>query len=158
MKKNGFKKIILATTTNICGSTYKTLLHLENPPATGTTFTYYTFTYVATQSCVTLSFGFRNDFDYWILDDILVSNGIQNLVINGDFEDGLAYTGWQGANHLSSMNCHSGSYCYYDGNIGSFDYLNQSLSLIIGETYSISFYLALGAGSSSAYANITISH
>ncbi|CAM4786791.1 unnamed protein product [Rotaria magnacalcarata] len=145
------------TTAYVCGSTYTTLLYLVNPTTTGSTFTYYSFTYVATQTCVTLSFGFQQDPSYWTLDDVSVDDDVSNVLINGDFEAGSAYTGWSGTNRLSTTNCRSGSYCYRSGTIGSIDYASQSLRLNIGQLYNISFYLSTGTGSSGIYANITIS-
>lgn len=124
---------------------------------TGSAFTYYSFTHVATQSCVTISFGFEQDLSFWTLDDISVSDGVIQYLINGGFEAVFAYTGWIGANHLSSGNCHCGSYCYYDGSVGLQDNVYQSMILPVGRTYNISFYLSTGTGSSGVYANVTIS-
>ncbi|CAF2040782.1 unnamed protein product [Rotaria magnacalcarata] len=124
---------------------------------TGSTFSYYSFAYIATQTCVTLSFGFQQDPNYWTLDDVSVNDGVSNILINGDFEAGSAYTGWSGVNHLSTTGCYSGSYCYRDGTVGSLDYVSQSLTLTVGHTYTVSFYLSTGTGSSGVYANIIIS-
>lgn len=130
---------------------------MTNPPNTGSAFNYYSYSYLATQSCVTISFGFQHDPNYWTLDDVSIATGGTNVLINGDFEAGYGFTGWSGVNHVSTTGCRSGLYCYRDGFVGSLDYATQSLTLVVGQVYNISFYLSTGTGSSGIYASIAIS-
>ncbi|CAF1103033.1 unnamed protein product [Rotaria sp. Silwood1] len=113
-------------------------------------FTYYQYLYVATSTNTTMMLAFRQDPNYWCLDDISVEyNGMQ-MWQNGGFETSpltqyYTYCNPSGASAsgtISASCSHSGSYSFYDGAVGFSDYLSQSFTTVIGASYNISFWLA----------------
>lgn len=107
---------------------------------------------MATGLSATLSFVFRHDPGYWALDDVSVSNGATQLIINGGFESGNL-TGWSysisgscpgnygGQTMHDSSIAKSGDFYYFDGCFGNSDKLYQTFPTIAGVTYNISFWL-----------------
>ena len=142
------------------------LLTIDNP----STFPYpaytpYSYTWIATGSSATLSFFFRHDPSFWLLDDITVYHGMTQLVSNGGFETG-DLTGWTyssgcgsagGLAHSNSQNAHTGSWYYFDGCTSYADELSQTFLTIPGDAYIISFWLTNdGCCSPIEIANVTI--
>lgn len=137
---------------------------------TGQSYSHYTYTYTATLEQTYLTFQFRQDPAYWGLDDISVKNsaGTEQLA-NGGFETGT-FSGWTtigatgntaagvvraGTPGADPTHTHSGSYTYYDGVVGGVDGIFQSFKTTVGETYTVSFWLANdGGGPSLAHAEI----
>lgn len=129
---------------------------------TSTIFTYngsmstvgrYNYTASSTHTAV-LEFGFAssgiNKIGY--LDDVsIVDTNASNseMLINGGFENG-SLVGWQSLcssncmtlpGSLSTISCHTGSYCYKDGCKNSLDFLRQTFSTIIGHVYKLTFWI-----------------
>ncbi len=104
------------------------------------------------------------------MDDVSVSNGTTELLLNGGFESGSFSPGWTestsngncnafttGASIVSSS-CHTGIYCFYDGCGGCADQISQSFSVISGQVYYISFWLKQDGGTGSGIsASVTLS-
>ena len=99
-----------------------------------------------------ITFVFRHDVDTWSLDDIAVSNGTQNLIVNGGFELGNL-TGWNYSNpsntadhgHVIQASApyfpRKGTYFYVDGIYNQYDYLSQTFATVPTVTYNVSFWL-----------------
>lgn len=117
-------------------------------------YTNYSLTFVATATATNLSFSFRDDPAFFSLDNVsLTLGGGANLVVNGDFEQGpidsQTPTGWSylnlyGANAAGSVQAGcgtSGSTCYFDGAVGSYDSITQAITTNIGSLYNLSFDL-----------------
>lgn len=117
-------------------------------------YTHYSTTFVASDTTTNFSFAFREDPSYIYLDDVSVTTGGgPNLIVNGGFESGPvggnAPVGWTYLNIFGASaagvvrtGCgHSGSNCYYDGAVQAYDSITQALSTIIGQTYSVDFWL-----------------
>jgi hypothetical protein len=107
-----------------------------------------------------LTFAFRQDNYYFALDDVTVSDNAapgNQLILNGGFETGNL-TSWvycnpsdsyagglvQAGNFSSSVYTYapySGTYFYLDGAEYAPDYLSQTFTTTIGNTYTIAFSL-----------------
>ncbi len=128
-------------------------------------YTQYTVSFNAAQATTTLSFQFREDPSFFYLDDIVLThNGAgSNLLTNGDFEGGTFTdpvagspqpNGWTYLNlfnapfagEVSNDNPHSGLFNYVDGSIGAYDGITQSISTIVGDSYTLSFWLTDESG------------
>ena len=141
-----------------------------------TTYTLSTYAFTANTSLVSLNFAMQADEGnnrYWLLDNVSVNrtNTNTNVLINGNFETG-DLTGWTqycattancaGAlffGRVTNTSCYMGKYCYVDKcDINNrFDYLTQSFTTVIGESYIVSFYLRLfsSGGGRMAYVSLT---
>ncbi|CAF0934604.1 unnamed protein product [Adineta ricciae] len=124
-------------------------------------YTFNTYTFVASNSFATLTFVIKGERDgqhkYWLLDDIsvtYVSTGT-NVLANGGFETGnlsnwtqfcATNTNCQGSNdrygQITGSSCRTGSFCYVD-KCENYDYLVQSFPTVSGGQYIINFYLKL---------------
>jgi hypothetical protein len=123
----------------------------------------YTVDFTAGFASTFLSFAFREDPAFLFLDDVTVNDLTHpggNLVANGDFETGpvgaQAPTDWSYLNNfgatfggvvennafLSSPGAHGGTNYYYDGAVQAYDAITQDLSLAVGDTYQVGFWLA----------------
>jgi hypothetical protein len=143
-----------------------TLYYVINPTSSSfPNYTCYAYTWVATESSATLSFFFRDDSSFWLLDDVSVYQGLTQMIINGGFETGDP-TGWNysgscttspGAVSSGSSFAHSGNYFYYDACSNFGDTISQTFATIIGDTYDISFWLTIdGCCGTTVVANITL--
>lgn len=123
-------------------------------------YTRYNYAFTANDIITTLTFGMQaneDDENYWLLDNVSVNrtNTNANVLVNGNFELG-SLTGWTqycatgsncggGSNvgQITSSSCFMGSFCYVSKcDTGTrYDYLSQSFSTVIGESYVISFHL-----------------
>jgi len=128
-------------------------------------WTQYIFNYTAPNiTTATLTFSFRNDPNYWYLDDVSVTNSSgQQFLLNGGFEQGTladwVYCNPKNATFAGSAYygySYSGSYSYADGSVGSPDYLSQTFNVIPYQVYTVSFWLSEYGGNMS-FAWITIS-
>jgi hypothetical protein len=117
----------------------------------------YTVSFVASLATTNLTFAFRSDPGFIQLDDVVLTTGAgPNLVVNGGFE-GATFpdpatgnaepVGWvysnpnhAGANGTVSNNPNSGAHNYADGSVSAYDFLSQSISTIVGDTYDLSFF------------------
>lgn len=117
-------------------------------------YTQYTTSFVAANATTNLSFAFREDPAFLMLDNVsMTTGGGANLVTNGDFEAGpvgsSAPTGWTylnsfGATYGGQVNSGCGvgsSNCYYDGAVQAYDSITQAIATTIGQTYDVSFWL-----------------
>ena len=117
-------------------------------------YTQYTASFVAANATTNLSFAFREDPAFLMLDNVsMTTGGGANLVTNGDFEAGpvgsSAPTGWTYLNTFGATyggqvysGCGvGGSNCYYDGAVQAYDSITQAISTTIGQTYDVSFWL-----------------
>jgi len=94
-------------------------------------------------------FRFRDELSFWLLDDVSVidtTNGLE-MISDGSFEN-LSTTAWNQCSYgnISSVNIitgtpRSGSYSYMGGSPSSFNYISQTMDMIIGRMYNISFWL-----------------
>ena len=119
----------------------------------GSTLTHYTVDFQATQSTTNLSFAFREDPAFLILDNVSVSTGGgPNLLTNGNFESGASnwiFLNTFGATFqgqvLSGVGV-GGSSAWYDGSVQAYDGITQAVSTVIGQIYTIDFYLTDNGG------------
>jgi hypothetical protein len=126
-------------------------------------WTQYQLNFTTTNPSHTISFGFRNEnnrqyyFDHVSL--VATNDTTTELLINPNFDNSTTnLTGWNPVCTSScggypgvissSVNCFNAS-CYMDNcrAISGIDFLEQTFSAIIGQTYTISFMLILtGSG------------
>jgi hypothetical protein len=118
-----------------------------------------------TTGTVTLAFQFRNDPDYWYLDDVSVYDGGTQMLVNGDFETG-SLSPWVRTfpngtcpgvpGKICSTNSYNGNYNYCDGCNTIPDQLSQSFMATTGHVYVVSFWLATGALGSVTSIDVTL--
>jgi hypothetical protein len=117
-------------------------------------YTQYTTSFVATGTTTNVSFAFREDPAFLFLDDVSVTTGGgPNLLTNPGFELGPvganAPTGWTYLNSFGATFAgvveangpHTGSNNYYDGAVQAYDGITQAIATVIGETYTVTFWL-----------------
>ena len=102
-------------------------------------------------------FCFLNRQHYWALDDVSIKhsrNGTQ-LLTNGGFETGtwspwiyycINYYGSGMHSSGSGYSPRTGTYFYYDAQYSIPDGIFQNITMIPGENYTISFFLANPSG------------
>ena len=145
-----FLCVILVTAALPCTTTFSSngsLYYVVNPSLPMNNYTCFARTWIATGTTATLSFTFRNDPGFWSLDSIAVYHGVNQILINGGFDNGTV--GWSqtgtcesgGQVYYAPSLAHSGSYYYTDGCINSTDTLSQTFSTVIGDNYQINFWL-----------------
>ncbi|CAF3488506.1 unnamed protein product [Rotaria socialis] len=140
-----------AILNNTCMSAWSgsrtVLLYLSN--STAFSYTLFQYTFVATMISTTLAFALRQDPSYWCLDDISVIGNGQQIWQDGGFETSpltqyhtYCNPNAAAASGVISATCaHSGHYSFYDGSVRYSDYLSQSFTKVVGQSYSISFWL-----------------
>ena len=121
---------------------------------------------VATNATTWLTVFFRQDPAYWGFDNVALTdtNGI-NVMANGGFETG-DLTGWMavgqqglpaggtvfnGSPGTTTMNSQEGNFFWRDGAVGGVDGVAQGISTIVGDTYTLSFWLAADGGSTASF-------
>jgi hypothetical protein len=103
------------------------------------------------------------------MDDVSVSNGISEMLVNGGFESGSFSVGWTkstpngncgitttGASIVTSS-CRTGSYCFSDGCGNVADQISQSFTVTSGQAYLISFWLKGSGSGSGVSVSVTLS-
>jgi hypothetical protein len=166
LSKNNFNYFLTAATTvNPCGTpvSLATSSSIYSSSSGSSSYTCHYFAWTAsTTGSVTLAFQFRNDPNYWYMDDVSVSNETTELLVNGDFESGSLSPDWTTSTpngqcsgstgaYLVSSSCRSGSYCLSDGCCGCSDQVSQSFAVTTGQIYFISFWLQLSVVGGSSY-------
>ena len=124
----------------------------------------YTVNFAAALSSTDITFAFREDPAYISFSDVSVTdltNPSGNLIVDGDFSGGTVGSnvaaGWSYANVYGASAsgvvetgsyCYGGlsAYCWYDGAVGAYDAINQSIATTIGDTYQISFWAVDNGG------------
>ncbi len=116
-----------------------------------------------TTGLVTLAFQFRNDPDYWYLDDVSVYAGANQMISNGGFETG-SFSPWvvtPGCGGtpaaVSTVSPHSGNYDLRDGTAVCADEVSQQFMATVGQIYVVSFWLQSGGTGSGISALVTLS-
>jgi hypothetical protein len=116
----------------------------------------YNTSFIATSTSSNISFAFREDPAFLLLDNVRVTaqGSSTNLIVNGDFEAGIignpAPVGWTYLNNfgatfggiVQSSNVCGTSNCYYDGAVQAYDSITQAIPTTIGTMYNISFDLS----------------
>jgi hypothetical protein len=102
------------------------------------------------------------------MDDVSVSNGTTEMLLNGGFESGSFLPSWTtstpngacggfGSGAQIDMSwCHTGSYCLVDGCVGRSDQISQSFTAIAGQVYLISFWLKQGGSGGGISVSVTL--
>ena len=138
-----------------CTNTSSNITLLNAVNISSINYAFYSYSYKTCASSATLTFGFRHDVDSWFLDDVSVSDGSSNLVINGGFE--LSIVGWSsytqgGTSSGGGPNIgwlgnppHSGVLCYQNGIYNDVEYLSQTFPTVPNFQYNISFWLRSNA-------------
>lgn len=119
----------------------------------------YTTSFVATAASTNISFAFREDPAFLLLDNVSVTTGGgSNLLTNGNFDAGVvgssAPVGWTYLNIFGATfggvvqaGCGTGgSNCYFDGAVQAYDSITQAIATTIGLTYNIAFDLSDNGG------------
>jgi len=117
-------------------------------------YTPYSVDFMAVAATTNISFAFREDPAFLLLDNVSVTTGGgPNLLLNGDFELGPvganAPTNWTflntfGATFAGVVQAGSGvagSNSYFDGAVQAYDGITQGISTTVGSIYHISFML-----------------
>ncbi|CAF2417692.1 unnamed protein product [Rotaria sp. Silwood2] len=167
-------------TSNTCTSGWKgvtVLYHCNNCPDIPP-YTQYTYTYTAISNRTRIAFSFREDEGCFALDAVSVRSIAAptiELIANNGFETGTL-SSWTYCNPNSAISAgavmqnsdsfqcmgytdqaQSGSYFYYDGAVGNCDYLIQMFSTIVGQTYTISYWLYNQGSAHPSSADVIIS-
>jgi hypothetical protein len=101
------------------------------------------------------------------MDDVSVSDGTTEMLVNGDFESGTLLPGWTASTPngncacsydaaVDNYNCHTGSYCLKDGCCGVADQISQSFMATAGQSYFVSFWLLGNGGYGTVFVNVTL--
>jgi len=128
----------------------------------------YSFNFKAVTISATVTFALLNQGAYWLLDNISLIdvNTSRQVIANGDFETGKL-TNWSYCNPNSTNNTsnisqsgpfnpQSGQYFYAGAPYPYPDFLSQTISTIIGNLYTFSFWLGDSASSSNNAFTVTI--
>ncbi|CAF3999453.1 unnamed protein product, partial [Rotaria sp. Silwood1] len=154
----------ITVTSNTCTSNWNSitlLYHCYNSCPSSSQYAQYTYAYTAIANVTRITFALRNDWHFFGLDNISIWNNAApntQLIVNGDFETNKV-TPWIYCNpfnanfsgEIATGNVYdqdnykympkSGSDFYFDGAVGNPDYLSQTFVTIIGNIYTISFWL-----------------
>ncbi len=123
----------------------------------------YTVDFTGALTTTDITFAFRDDpafisFSDASLVDLTTSSG--NLLLNGNFALGTVntsnatdwtYVNTYGASSGGILNTgcgYNGSNCWFDGAVGAYDAISQTVATNIGNQYQISFYLSENSGDS----------
>ncbi len=139
-----------------------------NGGASPTTYTQYQATFTAQHSDTIVSFAFQDVPGYISFDDASVTSsaGGPNLLRNPGFESSMPGSGnpyggwglfvqpgvsqyatvWSGVPDGNSSSPHSGNNFWRDGSFGGYDGLAQAVPTQIGQSYTVSFWLATDTG------------
>ena len=137
------------------------VLDLNGTPVPTSYQQYTTAVFMAVNTSTGISFAFRDDPGFLLLDDVTVRNvttGTAVTVVNGGFESGpvgsSAPAGWTYLNAFGTgsggtvedFSAQTGSYESYDGATPASDAIPQAIATTTGDLYTISFFLeAMGS-------------
>jgi hypothetical protein len=123
-------------------------------------YTEYSVNFMALGSTTDLAFAIREDPAFFSLDDVSVTalGGGPNLVSDGDFSNATlspwTYDNNYGVNdangELLSGCGTSGGNCFYDGAVQAYDGIDQNISTVAGQQYTLSFWLTDNSGQTTA--------
>ena len=112
-------------------------------------YIYYTCCYQAVSTELTIQFILREDVTNWLIDDVSITQGNSELLINGGFESNL--TGWTVTSSIGNVSvtplamnlpsaAHTGNtYLHSEGRSTS-DRIKQTVNVIQGQNVNISFW------------------
>ena len=157
----------MTTTPPLCSDyTLSTvLLKLVNAPKSN--YTLYSYVYRANAVRTTLMFCFLNGQNFWALDDtsMKLTTGGPELLGNAGFET-ASWTYWTSYNSvyygsgigLARAECspRTGSRFYFDLQYTRGDGIYQNITTVIGQNYTVSFYLANPQGGNISVAVVSI--
>jgi len=122
-------------------------------------YTQYSVNFVAVNTTTNISFAFREDPAFLLLDNVSVTTGGgPNLLLNPGFDLGpvgaSAPTNWTYLNSFGATfggvvdaGCGiSGSNCYFDGAVQAYDGITQAIPTTVGSLYNINFFLNDNSG------------
>jgi hypothetical protein len=142
------------------------ILDLAGIAVTTNTWEEYSLDFTATLSSTNISFAFRNDPTFFLLDDVSVTSSLNptvNLIQDGGFEQGARFEnappGWTfvsfGGASDGSEACEcaarTGSFGYTMSNRYAYNAITQAIDTDIGASYKIDFWLDTGAFGPSSY-------
>lgn len=147
------------------------ILDLAGQPINGS-YEEFTATFTATAAATNISFAFREDPAFIVLDDVSVvdtTTSGPNQILNGGFELGPnganAPTDWTylntfGASYAGVVACgnglaHSGNCDYYDGAVQAYDGITQAIATNPGDLYTVTFWEFDTAGGSGFYQDLS---
>ena len=149
----GSSKVVFAVGANNPPPAGPVILDLNGTPVPHT-YTAYMTSFTATSTTSNISFAFREDPAFLLLDNVVVRTaGGPNLIVNGDFEAGPLGanqpTGWTYLNEfgaeaagVTTSGCGVSGNCYRDGAVQAYDAITRAISTTVGTTYRISFELS----------------
>ncbi len=134
------------------------LIDLTGQPVPGATPKQYSANFVATGTSTTITFAFRHDPGFFALDNASVVDvatpGV-NLLVNGSFEANLSSPdGWSFFNPYNAtfagfvstsvdlLYAQDGNNFWYDGAVGAYDGIDQTIVTTPGQNYTLSFWLS----------------
>jgi hypothetical protein len=137
------------------------ILDLTGQPLPNAGYVQYSVDFTASSTMTNVSFAFRNDPGFFGLDDVTLLNKTTSTpvpVVNGGFESGIvgnnAPVGWTYLNTFGAafsgivqtaagagIPAHTGTNLYYDGATQAYDGITQGFATIVGDTYTVSFWL-----------------
>jgi hypothetical protein len=138
------------------------ILDLDGQALPNAGYVQYSVDFTATAAMTNISFAIRNDPGFFGLDDVTLLNKTTSTavpVVNGGFESGIvgnnAPVGWTYLNTFGAafsgivqnnaagvgISAHTGTNFYYDGATQAYDGITQGFTTVIGDTYTISFFL-----------------
>ncbi|CAF1240317.1 unnamed protein product [Rotaria sp. Silwood1] len=147
--------IATTTQTSVCttgGITCPTPLltwsRTNNCSKSSSSYEHYTCCYQAVSTQLTIRFKLQEQVNHWHIDDVSMTQGNGELIINGGFESNL--TGWTviPSTNLSVTSyafiapgaAHSGLAYLYSEATSSPDYIKQTVSVVQGQNVNISFW------------------
>ncbi|CAF1358357.1 unnamed protein product, partial [Didymodactylos carnosus] len=144
------------SSTSTVGSSFCSYSSLENIACIPTGYDLHTCVYTATSTNTTIIFEMQNDASSWLLDDVSVIGSSGNVIKNGEFNVTLAPWKYSnpfndnGLSGMSNQNSCTADDSYMFEAEGAPDYLTQSFATVIGQSYTINYYLLESGGSTTS--------
>src|SRR3974390_3163850 len=130
----------------------------------GTTYGFYSVSFQATVPNTAITLAFRDDPAFLSLANVSVvdnANPEVNLLVNGNFGQGVTTSNGNAATPIGGTyvdqyavafaggivnGCGAYAVCWYDGAVQAYDAISQTIPTNVGDTYTVSFYLAENSG------------